>query len=617
MRLLVGFYLVTAATVVLCAASQPVPAPEGEQPSVPQLRKLLADPKPEVRLKAALALVQRDEEKAVDVLIDLLAELRGDELRQAEIALQQLAGEWSPNPGLQGDDELSRKIRKEVWAGWWRTMTGPTLLAAFKKRIDSKTADKLPTNAPRLLAIRKPAGAAGVLLASLSITDDRAMKDAIGKALCSLVILEGKADKVLLDALGHPLPLRRAIAAEALAGGGAKQWPAVRKLLTDPDAEVRVRTALALAFAQDSEAVPALIELIGELPRTQTWEAQQVLQLLAGAKAPPPATGKDDVAARKKQREAWQAWFKQHGAGVNLAVLQKAKGVTGLTLVAEIGPNNKAAKKAAKKAAPPANANAGGDRIVAIDASGQPRWQMENLGHPIDFQILPDERVLIAEFSANRVTERDLKGKVLWEVSLPRPPISVQRLANGNTFIALYYTPTNGGMMMEVDQTGKTVATFNNPADAGNPGGAAVFAASLPLIRAAHKMPNGQILCLLSNDTCVRLDATGKEIKRFAVPLFGGTTAVVAQVPNYAGNIDVTAKGHLIVLRNDNTVAEYDPDGNVVWQVKAAGNRATRLANGNTLIASQSGGLVELDQAGQTVWQYQSPPGYQAVRARR
>src|SRR5262249_13757443 len=90
----------------------------------------------------------------------------------------------------------------------------------------------------------------------------------------------------------------------------------------------------------------------------------------------------------------------------------------------------------------PVNPANGSDRLVALDRNGQPQWQIENLDYPVDFQLLPGNRVLIAEYYSNRVTERDLTGKILWEASnLPRGPINVQRLPNGNTFIALYGTP--------------------------------------------------------------------------------------------------------------------------------------------------------------------------------
>ena len=113
-------------------------AGSGRSELLPEVRKLLADTKPQVRLQAALALTQRLDDQGVTVLIDLLTELPPDGRRQAEQALQQLAGDWSPSPPLAGDDELSRKIRREAWAAWWRTVDGPALLTAFAQRTLSK-----------------------------------------------------------------------------------------------------------------------------------------------------------------------------------------------------------------------------------------------------------------------------------------------------------------------------------------------------------------------------------------------------------------------------------------------------------------------------------------------
>src|SRR5207249_4632549 len=89
-----------------------------------------------VRLKAALALAQAEQldEEAITVLIDLLAVLPPPQRRLAEQALQQVAEEWSPTPALAGDDEISRRILRDAWAGWWRNADGQGLLAAFKKR---------------------------------------------------------------------------------------------------------------------------------------------------------------------------------------------------------------------------------------------------------------------------------------------------------------------------------------------------------------------------------------------------------------------------------------------------------------------------------------------------
>jgi hypothetical protein len=77
-------------------------------------RKLLGDPDLQVRLKAALPVARQYDEQGIGVLIDLLAELRPANRRLAKCVLQDLAEEWAPNPGLTGDDEVSRRIS---WPG--------------------------------------------------------------------------------------------------------------------------------------------------------------------------------------------------------------------------------------------------------------------------------------------------------------------------------------------------------------------------------------------------------------------------------------------------------------------------------------------------------------------
>jgi outer membrane protein assembly factor BamB len=230
----------------------------------------------------------------------------------------------------------------------------------------------------------------------------------------------------------------------------------------------------------------------------------------------------------------------------------------------------------------------------------------------MDFQLLPSGRVLIAEYHARRVTERDTSGKIVWEVTnLPGAPINVQRLANGNTFIALYNNANVGGSVMEVDREGRTVASSR--VGKGPPGPNNPFAPGEGLLIAAHRGAGGELVCLFAASTsCVRLDAGGKEIKRFPV---GGINS--SGVVTREGNIDVTPKGHLLVMQNLKTLTEFDAGGKVVWQVNVAGHRATRLANGNTLVASETAGVVELDAAGKTVWEYRPAAGYRAIRARQ
>ncbi|HYV36691.1 MAG TPA: HEAT repeat domain-containing protein, partial [Gemmataceae bacterium] len=488
----------------------------------------------------------------------------------------------------------------------------------LKKIALNEARDKLPASAPRLLVVRKPAGATEALLGFVPFTDDRLMKEEIVKSLTTLVLVEGKAEVTVVKALSDPLPVRRITAAEVLlASGGSKHWPGVRKLLVDADPEVRQRSAIALVLSQDKQAVPALIKLLAELPRGQAWEVEELLHRIAGANAPTVAWDKDDAAARKKLHAAWQAWWKTNAAVVNLAELDKTSGFFGLTLVTELSSKGAAAnplpaagKKKAAAAPGVVNPGHGTDRLVALDRNGQIRWQIDGMDYPIDFQILQGGRVLVAEYKGKRVTERDAAGNVLWEVpNLPGAPINVQRLSNGNTFIALYNPTTAGGLVMEVDRSGKTVSSINvgvGPAGLNN-----VWARNESLLIAAHKTADGHLICLLLNNVCIRFDATGKEIKRF------GVTGISNAVTSREGNIDVTSKGHVLILQGLNTVVEYDPDGKIVWQMPTPGHRPTRLANGNTLVASETNGVVELDSAGKTVWHYQPPPGNKALRARQ
>ena len=70
----------------------------------------------------------------------------------------------------------------------------------------------------------------------------------------------------------------------------------------------------------------------------------------------------------------------------------------------------------------------------------------------IDIEVLPNGRVLVPQFSNNRVVEFDPEGKIVWEAAVPNPS-SVMRLPNGNTLV--------GSMIMqravELDRSCKEV----------------------------------------------------------------------------------------------------------------------------------------------------------------
>ncbi len=609
-------------SLLRAAAVEALCQPGNEEPS-PAVRKLLQDPKPTVRLRAALALAESRDAKAIDALVALVGELPNVQGRQAEEYLLNLAGEQAPKVQL-GNDEAARKKCSDAWAAWWKSTEGTAPLEEFRKRtltdatrekamglikqlgdeafavreraqtdlqgmgvailpllhrsahdadpeisnrskkcLEALAKEKASSLSPvvvRLVALRKPAGAAETLLAYLPSADDEVIASEVQAALAAVAFRDGKPDPVLLKALQDKVGVRRAAAAEALCQI-ALERPRVRTMLKDADPAVRLKVALALANVQDKEAVPTLIALLAELPTDQGSQAETFLRQLAGDKGPGVTLGRED-GSREKCRDAWAAWWKDNGAKVTLAKAPGVKRQLGYTMIVMV------------------NAS----RIIEIGTDGKQRWAVEGLQYPWDAHMLPNDRILIAEYNGQRVTERNTKGEVLWEKRCQNP-VSCQRLPNGNTFIAMRH------QVIEVDRAGKEVFTHNRPND----------------IMAAYKMRDGQMVLLTSRQSLVRLDATGKEVKSFHV----------GYIPSWS--VEVLPNGRVIVPQaNLNKVVEYDPDGKVVWEASTIQypTSAVRLPNGNTLVSSQSTmQVVELNRAGKVVWEYQD--AISVFRARR
>ena len=596
---------------------------------VPEVRKLLKDPAPGVRLRAALALAEAHDAEAVPALIELLAELPPEQRKRVEEFLTQLAGEWAPAVSLRNEDEIARNIRRDAWAAWWRDTEGSVLLTAVRKRTltaedrtrikelidklgsadftsregathelfalgrrslpqlqeaakdrDAEVARRakqlierielapehhLPGAALRMLAVRKPAGAAEALLAYLPFAEDENLSAEVGQSLTALALRNDKLDPALVRALTDAQPSMRATAAEALVrGGGAAGRAAVRDRLKDAAPAVRLRAALALAMARENEGVPVLIDLLTVLPSEQVGQVEDALYQLAGDTAPEVALG-EKADEKKKCRDAWATWWKVNASRVDLGRLT-SRPWYGYTLLCDCSNN----------------------RVFEIDRAGKQRWAIENVPFPVDAWVVPGNRVLIAEYNGRQVTERDLKGNVVWsKAGFPGNPINVQRLHNGNTFIA------TDQQLMEVDRGGKEIYTINNV-----PGG----------VTAAYRARNGNIVCLAQTGQCVILDTTGKQLKSFPSNRQAGWTS----------GIDLLPTGRILITQPDrNKVAEYDMEGKLIVEVDAPlATTATALPNGHFLIASHQGQRAfELDRGGKVVWEHKI--GGNLFRARR
>ena len=430
-------------------------------------------------------------------------------------------------------------------------------LAAIK---DHDVAGGVSAAALRVLTERKPAGTVETVLGFLPFADNDQVADEARTLLRRLVMPGGKVDPLLVTALSDRAAIRRAAAGQALARSGpAEQLPAVRKLLADPDAEVRFRVAQALAYRGDSAAVAALIDTLPELPLPLAWQAEDFLLQLAGAVTPPSVAMGNDADSRRKCRDGWQAWWKTNSAKVDLAKLAEPAKLRGNTLIVLLDMN----------------------QVMELGPNNQPRWQINNLLFPLDAQLIGEDRVLVAEYHGNRVTERDTKGNIVWEKTVPQPQ-AAQRLANGNTFVVTDLA------IYEFDKDGNQKLKINMPGEHKR-------------IMKGLKLPNGEIAVLTNDARVSRLDASGKELHSFAVSL--GTRL-------FGGRIHMLPSGRVLVPHHsEDKVVEYDGQGKVVWEVAVERPvSATRLANGNTLVTSinPSIGAVEFDRAGNEVWHYRT-----------
>jgi hypothetical protein len=341
-------------------------------------------------------------------------------------------------------------------------------------------------------------------------------------------------------------------------------------LENETDPAVRPRVALPLVTAgKEKDVVPVLIRLLGELPQAQGWQAEEVLCRLAGDAGPKVSLGGDE-ASRRGARDAWEAWWQKNQASVDLAKLEQSSRLLGHTLVLEMEPKT------------------GKGRVVEYGADKKERWRIGDLMYPMDAQVLPNGRVLVAEHNKNLVSERTMDGKIAWQHAVAMP-VNVARLPNGNTFIAAR------SLLTELDRNGKAVFEHQR-ADHD--------------IVAATKLRSGHYLFMTNTNRCIRIDAKGQVQHQFGLPRV-----------NYYSGLQVLPNNH-VLLTEWNRVAEYNPE-NAAKPVWASGQITTpssvqRLPNGNTLICSMGQMRVfELSRDGTEVWSYKSVDGARPWRAYR
>jgi len=452
------------------------------------------------------------------------------------------------------------------------------------QRIESVPTTKLSAAVARAVAKRRPVGAPAVLLAYMPFADDEVVAEELRDALVAVALRDGRTDPALLAAVDDPVPVRRAAAGEALVRTNVPAaLSAARRLLADPQSEVRLRVALALVtHAKDRQAVKPMIQLLAEVPQSAGWRIEETLIRLAGDAAPTVSLGGDE-SARQKCRDAWLAWWEKDGEKIDLAKLDGAAPTLGYTLIVARNQSNLSGK------------------VFEVNAAKEVLWQIDGLTLPMDAIVVGKDRVLIAEQNAQRVSERDFRGNPVWTKSIPplrgmqSLPIGLQRLPNGNTLIVCR------SHVLEWDGEQRAVGKpYERPQQD---------------IVAATKLRSGEMIVLTNQGNCIRLDKDGKEVS-------ASSPRAQSFVP--FGYIDALPTGNVLVTQQ-NAVAEFDTDGKQVSSLAAIRPTGVqRLSNGNTLIAGGGStaatthvAVRELDRNGNVAWEYRFTDGTIPYRAHR
>jgi hypothetical protein len=446
---------------------------------------------------------------------------------------------------------------------------------------------RLPIAAVRVLMRKRPPGTLEALLQYLPFAVDEATAEEIWFGLDALAVSGGKIHPALLAALTDELPVRRAVSA-CIVGhrGNADQRAAVRKLLSDADAQVRLRAAQGLLAAKDKAGLPVLVELLNELPVELAWQAEELLHWAANAKGPEPVIGAGKPEARRKCREAWKAWLRQHGPQLDLQKpADKGRRPCLVVGVGTVPPRRDWVRLDLSRVA------------FVYGCDGKRRWQSRPAEQLGDAQFLGGGRVLCMRSPDNfSVAEYDLEGKLLWKYKWGKfCPHFCRRYPNGNTFI--------GGFLIqfvEVTREGKEVY-FQDFAPNGH-----APAGMFPL-----QLNNGNLMWSSSfiqmergpHTTLAELDPnTGRALNKTPLPRdFTTTHHTVEELPN----------GHFLVAgehiwgqfgaKTDGGVEEFDASGKSVWKHVLRGtSRAKLLRNGNILLSQV--GLIEINRAGEKLW---------------
>ena len=597
---------------------------KGNPKQISMAKTLLNDTSSLVRTRLVLSLLEQKDRVAMPTALKLLASDSKDTSSLIETALATLAGELAIQ-GPKNDDSISRSINQAAWAGWWKSINEQDLLTLLrestapiamiteadkvfkdnnieliKKYINSKSFKSNPalqafllnraafdmniakliepdSNAIklllqsnqvtpaliRLITLVRPANAIEIILAYIPSCNDDNIQDLLGECLGLYLNDQNTPPPALIAASTSSIEEIRTFAGRVLAQSPNEiAQKTCTTLLSDSSVRVRLEVARESIKNQNKSAIPVLIEMMTKVPAEKAEAIDQTLRAIAKDKSP---ESKNDS---KVDAAAWNTWWQKEGTQLVLTPgLKNQEALKNFLVVESFNQEKKSG------------------RVFLVTPSGKTLWEITNLSNPTDALLLPNNKILITEQGANRITERDTKGNISWEKSATNPFLS-QRLSNGNIFIA------SRNKIVEVGRNGNEIFSFSYPNET---------------ILAACKTRTNEYALLSYNGVFLKLDSKGNEVSKSRIPFptnFGINGGAITQNDRV-----------LVSIPTLNKIMEFNFSGQSTWESTITmPGIPTKLLNGNVVAPSLNGSkIVEIQMDGKIIYE-SAPNSYRSIK---
>jgi HEAT repeat protein len=474
---------------------------------------------------------------------NLIKQLDDDEPDVREKAMQALAEMGALARGKLADAMKGTDPEVKRRARWALEKIGPA----------AEDVTLLPA-AARVLAARKPEGAAQAAIDFLPHIDNPEAADDVAASLAPLAAdKDGKPDPVMLKALSSPHAIVRHAAGQSLAKVAAAR-ESVRKLLKDESVGVRRRVALALLNARDKEAIPVLVALTGSDSDDDAVAAEDALAGLAGEKAPEPADG-DDAKARAKVKANWEKWWKEAEPKFDLAKADLDSGTSRWAVMA-VQDNR-----------------TGMTKLCVLDPKGEVKHTItKNVNYPNHASMSKRDRILVCDQNNARILEIDTAGDIKWNKTFNNP-ISVHALRNGGTFVA------TRNQLFFLDRSQKEERRIDRPGYD---------------ILAAQAFNDGTTSILTNAGALIRFGKDGKQTSSVTLDL-GARRGFVNNLPLFLKDGGVIIPDYF-----NSQVRAFSKDGKQRWSTRVNNPWSVApLPSGGFMVATRAGNqLFELDRNG-------------------